>query len=854
MGALASPIPSPWIPEDDLLLKNAVEAGASLESLAKGAVQFSRRFMVRELQDRWYSLLYDPVVSGEASARMIEFDHSASNLPSQSHRFRNIISNKCVSGKRKVETVRKCYYAMRKRICSEPLNSMDLSLLLPPSNDNCFGNGDEPFANYMVGDHFSNNFMFEESNMNITGHDFPQTGMDGAADDGIGGTSNAFHTGSHEEDFPGNFSGMEEFCQPNELPVHNLFETDDLEAKPALAFDHINTNPGNICPEFEGSQVCNSPISDSDMPYDNLGYSSPLHEMPLWRTIEGIAAPTMPIDDNLREKDQLTGDTFALPDDDDTKNASISPYDVHSVSKVENQIPCDELKSDASPEGYLAELSNSLMDFSNEEELLLMDNGKYVIGKSFYDGLSSLLSSPHNVNKEHILSVAEPEASVALDAPLMIPSATCCGVSAEDVESHGGDGDVVCNSEAQVLSSASVVVPEFPERRDGVIFCSFNTEDPNIPCNGDIFIPNEVPSTSLSPIILRSFPEAHNPTSSSLKVAQMPSERGPILQKIPGRSNASSQMIGSRMLPEMCQNRQVGDSRDAGITCGDPSQINSENVFSNAFTPGKLKAESVGAHLEQHRSCNAADSFLDKGCDNYRSCPQTYAGCSKVDAQDITQNNQVSHAELDSIDGAVPQILASTITSDQEELPSESDDDIPYVSDIEAMILDMDLGPDDQDLCSIRKALRHQPEEIQRTLIRLEQGGHSYMRRAIASHGAFAVLYGRHSKHYIKKPEVLIGRATEDVSVDIDLRGEGRANKISRRQATITMDKGGSFYLTNLGKCSILVNDKEVPPGQSLSLNSNCLVEIRGMPFIFETNQTCVRQYLDKITKEQAQT
>ncbi|TYG38246.1 hypothetical protein ES288_D13G205900v1 [Gossypium darwinii] len=35
MGALA-PALSTWIPEDDLLLKNAIEAGASLESLAKG--------------------------------------------------------------------------------------------------------------------------------------------------------------------------------------------------------------------------------------------------------------------------------------------------------------------------------------------------------------------------------------------------------------------------------------------------------------------------------------------------------------------------------------------------------------------------------------------------------------------------------------------------------------------------------------------------------------------------------------------------------------------------------------------------------------------------------------------------
>lgn len=38
--------------------------------------------------------------------------------------------------------------------------------------------------------------------------------------------------------------------------------------------------------------------------------------------------------------------------------------------------------------------------------------------------------------------------------------------------------------------------------------------------------------------------------------------------------------------------------------------------------------------------------------------------------------------------------------------------------------------------------------------MRLEQGAHSYMQRTIASHGAFAILYGRYSKHYIKKPEV----------------------------------------------------------------------------------------------------
>jgi len=45
---------------------------------------------------------------------------------------------------------------------------------------------------------------------------------------------------------------------------------------------------------------------------------------------------------------------------------------------------------------------------------------------------------------------------------------------------------------------------------------------------------------------------------------------------------------------------------------------------------------------------------------------------------------------------------------------------------------------------------------MKRTIIRLEQAAHSYMQRAIASRGAFAVLYGRYSKHYIKKPEVIL--------------------------------------------------------------------------------------------------
>ncbi|XLS50409.1 hypothetical protein HN51_011086 [Arachis hypogaea] len=74
--------------------------------------------------------------------------------------------------------------------------------------------------------------------------------------------------------------------------------------------------------------------------------------------------------------------------------------------------------------------------------------------------------------------------------------------------------------------------------------------------------------------------------------------------------------------------------------------------------------------------------------------------------------------------------------------------------------------------------------------------------------------------------QVLLGRATEGVLVDIDLGKGSYANKISRYQAIIKLDNDGSFYIKNFGKTSILVNNKEVQTGQSQRLHSNCLIEV----------------------------
>ncbi|XP_030937018.1 uncharacterized protein LOC115962255 isoform X1 [Quercus lobata] len=897
MGALA-PV-STWNPEDDLLLKNAVEAGASLESLAKGAVQFSRRFTVRELQDRWHSLLYDPVISAEASPHMIAIERSGSTLPSKLNRFGNSKENKSVCGKRKADSVRSYYYALLKRLCNDPLNSMDLSFFVAPGDCNYIANGNEPLpGDCMPGDTMPNHCGLEGSNMDIMHHVFPQNLMDGgAATADTAANGHDFHPGLQlpgEEDFyieqdnihneiphpfeenlpfTVNGSVFEEYVQPKQLLAHSMLEADDLGLEPSSTFDQINNDPGHICSEFEGNQVFSSPMSECGASFHNLEFSSPLHEMSIWGPVEGLAASSMP-DVGLGEKDLHTGDRFELLDDDFGKNATTSGYDVHSDFKLGSEMPCDGLRSPtASAEGYLAELSNSLLNFTNEEELLAMGDGKEAIDKSYYDGLSSLLSNSQNdVCQNHIPSITEPETSVALDTDIKKPPIACSGELEENRGPHYDDGCIAHVSGTQMLSSLSHSNPQFPDLCDKeVICCTLNTEDPDIPCNDDFIPPKQFSPSSVSFVSQNKFQEANNPNSSTINdilVNQRARERGVLMKregKNLGECHVSSKNIGPHVLPEPSVNHPIGGSgvkfelpnsdsplvasKGVGIAYGGTDQLNSASLSTDA-----LKEETKGVSPVKHLSHNQMDSFIKKPalvCDSFKGCTQTNASGIKLelDVPAMIQDYQSTHAEVASVDIVMSEPVVKPTTSDQEEAPVESDDDVPHYSDIEAMILDMDLDPEDQDLFSNEEVLRYQNEETKRAIIRLEQGAHSYMQRAIASHGAFAVLYGRHSKHYIKKPEVLLGRATEDIIVDIDLGREGRANKISRRQAIIEMDKRGSFCLKNLGKCSISVNNKEVGPGQSLSLISSCLIEIRGMPFVFETSQTCVKQYLDNITK-----
>ncbi|XWS24435.1 hypothetical protein CRYUN_Cryun28dG0101800 [Craigia yunnanensis] len=881
MGALA-PVVSSWIPEDDVLLKNAIEAGASLESLAKGAVQLSRKFTVQELQDRWRSLLYDPVVSEEASSLMIEFERSASTLSSKFGRTGNSKDNKSLSGKRKSESIRSCYYALRKRIRNEPFNSMDLSFLTAPNDGNYVGIEDEPLpGSCMLGNPISDHFRVEDTNMNIMQCSFPQILADGGAAIRDRCATDGFQTTTHMQDDDGlpaepinihkeiphvhrenqflieSGSGIEELHEPNELPVHSLFKANDLMVKPSSTFDQINNDPENICSEFEGYKVFNSPVVE-------CGFS-------IWRTDEGLSAPAIPAADGHGEKDAHAGDIHELPGDDIGRSNHASGHDVGMGSKLESEIPCEELEnSTANTEGYLVEITNTLM---NDEPFFMDIDAKDVIDKSYFDGLSSLLtSSPNNSNQDQMLGVTEAMTSETQDN-LEKVSCSCPGELDEVAGSFTADGSVSCNSEVLVLSSASASNSQFPELTNDIIHCMLNTEDPEIPCNEDVLFPKQ-----LCPLVVSStrhtFKEAGSPLPACVKDfprGQKTSEGGPLLvqrdQKDRGQFHGSSQTKVSPMIPEIGKLHPDSDcrvkcedssscvaSRGDGFLSNGSAQINSINVSEGTLPPTLPKEKSEEIILGKHLTHSPADSLRENPTlcsDSHNSYPLVNLSAIKqeVDALEMVKDHQASSAVLGSMDIISPEQVVDHPPPDLEELLIESDDDVPYFSDIEAMILDMDLDPDDQDLCD-QEVTRYQHEDNKRAIIRLEQASHSYMQRDIASHGAFAILYGHHSKHYIKKPEILLGRTTEDFIVDIDLGREGCANKVSRRQAIINVEEDGSFRLKNLGKCSVSINSKEVAPGQSLSLNSSCLIEIRGMPFIFETNQTYVKQYLNGVAKK----
>ncbi|KAK8694678.1 hypothetical protein V6N13_072225 [Hibiscus sabdariffa] len=687
MSALPASVSSSssWIPEDDLLLKNSIESGASLEALAKGAVRFSRKFTVRELQDRWRSLLYDPVISDQAAARMIEVELSASNLSSKSNKFDNPIENG--SAKRKFESVRRSYYAMRKRTCNRHVtNSSGVSFLGSPNGHDC---------------------------IQSIGYDE----LVGPRKDCV----------QNQFGFPDLVIGsVDKRPQEDDLQV---ISKKDCFGEKAENLEQNDVPRGSPCVIFEASDKFSHPSGVEGIKPYSVGCSSPQPDMPLWKTMEDVPAAVMPVNDGPGDKVQhVEGEIVHAEDVDDDASKTKEP---------------ETLVSDVCPGTSEAAYPTKLDEVPDQHS--------------------------HSGHPE---------------------------------QSHFG------NPEINLPSSASLSNPHFPEFLDEVVCCMLNSEDPEIPCNDDVLLGKGLTMEKCHQVGSEQASSLANQKDSKEELSLIQTEDDLI------QCFTAPKMVGLDILSESSQ--------------GVKSEIHDGQCL-------VISRQSQNSLVNPYRF-KAAHTFPNSAAD----------GAAKEEPSDECNTKNIStYAEENSI---VDTVLECEANNASDHIEYESDGDVPSFSDIEAMILEMDLCPEEFDSFIKREVSRYQDEHSQRTIIRLEQGARSAMQRAIASRGAFAVLYGLHMKHYIKESEVILGRATMDVDVDIDLGREGRANKISRRQAIIKMEEDGSFSLKNLGKSSVFLNGKEVSTGQLMALGSSSLIEIRDMAFVFEIDQNSVERHLANIT------
>ncbi|KAM0924585.1 hypothetical protein ACQ4PT_004570 [Festuca glaucescens] len=853
MGALAASTSSGnWLVEDDILLKNAIENGASLQSLAKGAVYFSHKFTLQEIQDRWTSLLYNPEVSAQASARMVEYETELSTSnPAKAHKLFNSKARDVSFQKRKIESVKNLYYAMRKRVRNEPCDTTDLGFLISPCS--CMAIGGDCVCGGALGslqEHVVQNIEPGMSTVNCYG-------QAGGSYSGAQQTHHEMNGHSFHAQHP------ESMIKDEDATNNTPFGFSDV----VQMYDHKRTNlginEGNSVSlrgitdfqdsmqfqQLASSNQCGNEVAESEalmitdqggvehvhFPVNNSGGVPEPGSLHLIRHSDGPQVPCGAIWNGVEGPDTLT-----LADDKKIKTANQDP--LTSQANLDGGICMPGLDHAPMPEGDYMDFPY----FSNSDEFELLN------GENF-------LNSPQETNQEDL---DDPDPNVVLGAgsilqDLLHPDEAniCC----DQIDS----GHVQQNNEVDVSEMIMVLTsPDEVCYPGQCVECTLNTEDPEIPCNDDALTHGEFspvrPSASSgrnSEYNVSPFPPATSPPSkaehsNAVDLAQI--KRGDMTSAQP-----SSQPM--KLSPSTSEPREDSVALNTGCILG--AKLSEGPSTSSVFMHGNVDINDESACMQalpanpsgfaDGQSCSLGQQdFFDESQSlmvynpvqvpdhmNYNS----HNNPPELQNEAAPQNCIPSHALPDL--GLQDPIAVEPAPATPEEC-SDLENDVPNYYDLEALILDQDLIPWDQADSANPEVSRFDHPESRKSLIRLEQGARAYLNRAITSRGAFAVIYGLHLKYYIKDPEVILGRETEDVKVDIDLGKEGRANKISRRQAVIKMDKAGSFHIKNIGKCSIFVNSMEVPSCKGINLNSDSLIEIKDMRLIFHTNQDAVRQYL----------
>ncbi|RLM98003.1 uncharacterized protein C2845_PM06G03900 [Panicum miliaceum] len=829
MGALSASTSSVnWLVEDDILLKNAVETGASLESLAKGAVCFSRKFTLQEIQDRWNSLLYDPEVSTQASSRMAEYENELSTSdPAKAHKLFNSKAKDFSFQKRKIDSVKNLYYAMRKRVCTDPCNTADLGFLVAPCS--CIANGNEcvcgGLPNSMEPELSSVSRYGQVGASYNGGHTYP--GMNG----------HSFHT-KHAE------SMVRDGDDTNNIAYGYSDVGQMYEHHAYTANNHGNGEGNNVSlksitdfqdsmqfQQLDSNQCGNGVVDSKALVIPNHFSGSVQEPFPLqvMGQPEGSEASAGAIWSGVQQRGTLT-----LPDD---KNV-----------KSENR---DPLTFEANLDGRICtsglDHASDFMDFpffNNSEDFDILN------GENF-------LNSPSEGNQEDLDDPAFKVVPGVRSTMQNLAHPDEANMSCDQIDPDHVESNVDVSGIMLVPTSLEVPCPGL------YVECKLNTEDPEIPCNDDVVTPREYPLECCTSTLgqksentIYSVSPATSPPSNAehsnandmalLKVEDMANVH-PSLQTVKISSSISEQKEDSVAHDEggvLGAKPSEGPSTSGGLltTNIDTNDANTCMLALPSFSAagfGKRSPSSLGQHESLNNSLGFSQNSVQAPDQMQHN---SLDGQPELGDEAALQNCMPSKAPSDL---GIHDHIATVPTPAQAEECLDSENDVPNYYDLEALILDQDLIPWDQDSDLMHPEVTrfHHPES-RKALIRLEQGARSYMNRAIISHGAFAVIYGLHLKYYIKDPEVTLGRETEDVKVDIDLGKEGRANKISRRQAAIKMDEAGSFHIKNIGKCPIFVNSKEIPSCKRINLSSDSLIEIKDMRFIFHINHDAVRQYI----------
>lgn len=509
-----------------------------MEALAKGAVQFSRRYTLRELQERWYSLLYDPDISEQASAHMFELEISGINPGSKLNRSENSFTgNKEILQKRKSESIRRKYYAMRKKFRSEFFSNSDLGFF--EQNPHEFSghgadfqqqvvmhDGNSLGQNCIIGDSISDHLRLHEEDLDILRHAFPGTIRD------IAVASNVSQTGcpsSFEDNrrngIMGGYGYDENATSSLTEGGNNTLEVGIKNRNCSLTLrrNPVEENVHNSSVGFEDRQQFNSPISDDFSSLQTIMFASDQPQLHHWRTMVDSSAPSVPVTMSLQDTAQVAED---MPSND--------------VEGKEN-----------SSVVYTGEFADpdSLLNLSNEDEILLVDEDeKHAENKCCIDNIDSVPTDSNKHDEENNIAEVEPETATVTEA--------CSGPDPSsnlvvlEVAPSFAQGDPQMNRQPDNVPSKSTSNSDFAELRDGKICCTLNTEDPEIPCNDDIFLLIH-PSTSFGSSATQ--PSASISVNASAAAHEKNSEQAVNLPtKAKGFTKAfvRPQIVGIHSLPE----------------------------------------------------------------------------------------------------------------------------------------------------------------------------------------------------------------------------------------------------------------------------------------------------------------